>query len=99
MKLHWKIGGAMAVIAALVSAGGGVAAYRSTDSELNDNIDRSLLDSAERVVGRAFDRDHDEDDEDHDDEDGHHDDGAAAPRRARVTCARWRCCNPWTPRN
>ncbi len=70
----------MAVIAALVSAGGGVAAYRSTDSELNESIDRSLLDSAERVVGRAFDRDHDEDDEDHeDDDDGRHDDGVAAP--------------------
>ena len=74
MKLHWKIGGAMAIIAALVSAGGGVAAYRSTDSELNENIDRSLLDSAQRVVGRAFDRDHDEDDESsHEDRD---DDGA-----------------------
>ncbi|MFZ9158847.1 MAG: hypothetical protein ACO230_12240, partial [Ilumatobacteraceae bacterium] len=68
MKLHWKIGGAMAIIAALVSAAGGVAAYRSTDSELNENIDRSLLDSAQRVVGRAIDRDHDENDE------GHHDD-------------------------
>jgi two-component system sensor histidine kinase MprB len=68
MKLHWKIGGAMAIIAALVSAAGGVAAYRSTDSELNENIDRSLLDSAQRVVGRAIDRDHDESDE------GHHDD-------------------------
>ena len=68
MKLHWKIGGAMALIAALVSAAGGVAAYRSTDSELNENIDRSLLDSAQRVVGRAIDRDHDENDE------GHHDD-------------------------
>ena len=71
MKLHWKIGGAMAIIAALVSAGGGVAAYRSTDSELNENIDRSLLDSAQRVVGRAIDRDHDEGDES---DEGHHGD-------------------------
>jgi len=78
MKLHWKIGGAMAIIAALVSAGGGVAAYRSTDSELNENIDRSLLDSAQRVVGRAFDRDHDEDDEDNEShhENRENDDGA-----------------------
>ena len=87
MKLHWKIGGAMAIIAALVSAGGGFAAYRSTDSELNDNIDRSLLDSAARVVGRAFDRDHDEDDEDHeDDDDGRLDDAVAdtPPRQSDV---------------
>lgn len=87
MKLHWKIGGAMAIIAALVSAGGGFAAYRSTDSELNDNIDRSLLDSAARVVGRTFDRDHDEDDEDHnDDDDGHLDDAVAdtPPRQSDV---------------
>ncbi|MFN5603864.1 MAG: hypothetical protein ACK49V_04850 [Actinomycetes bacterium] len=75
MKLHWKIGGAMAIIAALVSAGGGVAAYRSTDSELNENIDRSLLDSAQRVVGRAFDRGHDEDNESHH-ENRENDDGA-----------------------
>ena len=60
MKLQWKIGGALAIVAALVSAGSGFAAYHSTSTELDQNVDKALLDAAARVVGRPFDRDHDE---------------------------------------
>jgi len=72
VNLRWKIGGAMAIIAAVVSAGGSFAAFHSTSSELNDSVDRSLLDSAQRVMGRGFDRDHDDDrgDDDRGDDDG-----------------------------
>ena len=76
MKLHWKIGGAMALLVAFVSVGGGFAAYHSTDSELNANIDNSLLESAQRVIGRTFDPDHDEN---HENDDDHEDDGKSTP--------------------
>ena len=43
MNLRWKIGGGMAIIAALVSVAGSLAAYTSTDAELTQNVDNSLL--------------------------------------------------------
>jgi len=51
MSLRWRISGALAVIAALVSIAGGLAAYRSSDTELTHNIDEGLRDSAARVLG------------------------------------------------
>ena len=50
MNLRWKIGGGMAVIAALVSIAGSLAAYTSTDAELTQSVDNSLIDSAARVL-------------------------------------------------
>ena len=50
MNLRWKIGGGMAVIAALVSIAGSLAAYTSTDAELTQSLDNSLIDSAARIL-------------------------------------------------
>ena len=73
MNLRWKIGGGMAVIAALVSIAGSLAAYTSTDAELTQSVDNSLIDSAARVLNipanRAVDEDGDEHgNEEHDDD-------------------------------
>lgn len=76
MSLRWRISGALAVIAALVSIAGGLAAYRSSDTELTHNIDEGLRDSAARVLGFADHDDRDGHDGDHDDDndDGDEDD-------------------------
>ncbi len=63
MNLRWKIGGGMAIIAALVSVAGSLAAYTSTDAELTQNVDNSLRDSAARVLNIPADRPNDGDDE------------------------------------
>lgn len=77
----------MAIIGAVVSAGGGFAAYRSTSTELNHNVDRGLLDGAQRVVGRTFDRNHHEDGQDHHDgEDDDDDDVVNPPIRQSDVC-------------
>ena len=57
MNLRWKIGGGMAIIAALVSIAGSLAAYTSTDAELTQNVDNSLRDSAARVLNIPANRD------------------------------------------
>jgi two-component system sensor histidine kinase MprB len=64
MNLRWKIGGGMAIIAALVSVAGSLAAYTSTDAELTQNVDNSLRDSAARVLNISANRPNDGDDED-----------------------------------
>ena len=64
MNLRWKIGGGMAIIAALVSVAGSLAAYTSTDAELTQNVDNSLRDSAARVLNIPANRPNDGDDED-----------------------------------
>jgi len=63
MNLRWKIGGGMAIIAALVSVAGSLAAYTSTDAELTQNVDNSLRDSAARVLNIPANRPNDGDDE------------------------------------
>lgn len=69
MSLRWRISGALAVIAALVSIAGGLAAYRSSDAELTHNLDDGLRDSAARVLGFANHDDHDDvHGNDHDDD-------------------------------
>lgn len=72
MNLRWKIGGGMALIAALVSVAGSLAAYTSTDAELTQNVDNSLRDSAARVLNIPADRPNDGDDE-HGEDDQHGD--------------------------
>jgi two-component system sensor histidine kinase MprB len=67
MNLRWKIGGGMALIAAIVSIAGSLAAYTSTDAELTQSVDNSLMDSAARVLNIPVDR-IDEDDNDNDNE-------------------------------
>ncbi len=62
MNLRWKIGGGMAIIAALVSVAGSLAAYTSTDAELTQNVDNSLMSSAARVLNIPADRVKDVDD-------------------------------------
>ena len=68
MNLRWKIGGGMAVIAALVSIAGSLAAYTSTDAELTHSVDNGLIDSAARVLNIPAERPNEEDDEDDEDE-------------------------------
>ena len=68
MNLRWKIGGGMALIAAIVSIAGSLAAYTSTDAELTQSVDNSLMDSAARVLNIPVDR-IDEDDNDNENED------------------------------
>ena len=67
MNLRWKIGGGMAIIAALVSVAGSLAAYTSTDAELTQNVDNSLRDSAARVLNIPANRPSDGDNEDGED--------------------------------
>lgn len=69
MNLRWKIGGGMALIAAMVSIAGSLAAYTSTDAELSQSVDNSLLDSAARVLNIPANRvdDHDGDSNEGDD--------------------------------
>ncbi|MCX6532738.1 MAG: HAMP domain-containing sensor histidine kinase [Actinobacteria bacterium] len=50
MTIRWRIGGAMAIIAALVSIAGSFAAYTSTDAELSQSVDSDLLDAASRIL-------------------------------------------------
>lgn len=81
MSLKWRIAGALALIAALVSVIGVVSSYSSTRSELTSNLDSSLRESARRIArgdvvpdeSSRADRDDDEefDDEEHDDDDEH----------------------------
>jgi len=68
MNLRWKIGGGMAIIAALVSVAGSLAAYTSTDAELTQNVDNSLRDSAARVLNIPANRPNDGDDENGEDD-------------------------------
>ena len=68
MNLRWKIGGGMAVIAALVSIAGSLAAYTSTDAELTHSVDNGLIDSAARVLNIPAERPNEEDDEDENDD-------------------------------
>lgn len=68
MKLRWKIGGGMAIIAALVSIAGSLAAYTSTDAELTQNVDNSLMDSAARVLNIPANRPSDGDNEEGEEE-------------------------------
>jgi len=69
MTIRWKIGGAMAIIAALVSIAGSFAAYTSTDAELSQSVDSDLLDAASRIldVPRKND-DQENDDQENDDQ-------------------------------
>lgn len=69
MNLRWKIGGGMALIAAIVSIAGSLAAYTSTDAELSQSVDNSLLDSAARVLNIPANRVDDQDGDEHDDDD------------------------------
>jgi len=50
MKLRIGISGSMTLVAVLVSVAGSLSAYTSTDTELSQNIDTSLLDAAVRVL-------------------------------------------------
>jgi len=68
MNLRWKIGGGMAIIAALVSVAGSLAAYTSTDAELTQNVDNSLRDSAARVLNIPANRPNDGDNENGEDD-------------------------------
>ena len=72
MNLRWKIGGGMALIAAVVSIAGSLAAYTSTDAELSQSVDNSLLDSAARVLNIPANRIDDQDGDEHGNE--NHDD-------------------------
>ena len=65
MNLRWKIGGGMALIAAVVSIAGSLAAYTSTDAELSQSVDNSLLDSAARVLNIPANRVDDQDGDEH----------------------------------
>jgi two-component system sensor histidine kinase MprB len=84
MNLRWKIGGGMAIIAALVSVAGSLAAYTSTDAELMQNVDNSLRDSAARVLNIPANRPNDGDDEDG--EDDQHGDEDNRPIRQSDLC-------------
>jgi two-component system sensor histidine kinase MprB len=84
MNLRWKIGGGMAIIAALVSVAGSLAAYTSTDAELTQNVDNSLRDSAARVLNIPADRPNDGDDENG--EDDQHGDEDNRPIRQSDLC-------------
>lgn len=87
MSLRWRISGALAVIAALVSVAGGLAAYRSSDSELTRSIDDGLRDSAARVLGVDDQDAHDESgDGDDNDDDNDHDDDVTRPVRQSDIC-------------
>ena len=59
----------MALIAAVVSIAGSLAAYTSTDAELSQSVDNSLLDSAARVLNIPANRVDDQDGDEHDDDD------------------------------
>jgi len=84
MNLRWKIGGGMAIIAALVSVAGSLAAYTSTDAELTQNVDNSLRDSAARVLNIPANRPNDGDDENG--EDDQHADEDNRPIRQSDLC-------------
>ena len=88
MNLRWKIGGGMALIAAVVSIAGSLAAYTSTDAELSQSVDNSLLDSAARVLNipanRVDDQDGDEQDGDEHDDNDH--EGENRPVRQSDLC-------------
>jgi len=68
MNLRWKIGGGMAVIAALVSIAGSLAAYTSTDAELTHSVDNGLIDSAARVLNIPAERPNEEVEEEEEEE-------------------------------
>ena len=55
----------MALIAAVVSIAGSLAAYTSTDAELSQSVDNSLLDSAARVLNIPANRVDDQDGDEH----------------------------------
>ena len=84
MNLRWKIGGGMAIIAALVSVAGSLAAYTSTDAELTQNVDNSLRDSAARVLNIPANRPNDGDNENG--EDDQHGDEDNRPIRQSDLC-------------
>ena len=86
MNLRWKIGGGMAVIAALVSIAGSLAAYTSTDAELTHSVDNGLIDSAARVLNIPAERPNEEDDEDENDDEGQQGNDDNRPIRQSDLC-------------